>query len=323
MQQHKPKVRLPDYRLPDYLEERLGRPIAFRVVLARLCGSLTAGLMLSQAIYWRQCWQVSEGWFHKTAKQWEEETFLTLSQQESARKILRRFPFWQEERRSVPATMHFRVDLEKLREALAQFAGNPQTRIGKSANQDQAKHANKNSGKLQSSLHEPRELYMEAEITTESTAARIPPTPLKRGDERSSSTRADKDAGLLTKFKMQLKDEMINASFYAKKLDSGDYDRYFRDTWFMEIRGNVILVDGASRTLTAEGLRKYDRRLKQTFRKLSGMEVDFQMVRIGDSGANVCNGNQLSETLPRRVSAGKGTSRGVPTASNAQAARMR
>lgn len=251
--------------------------------------------MLSQAIYWRQRSRALEGWFYKTAKQWEEETFLTLSQQESAREILRSFSFWQEERRRVPATMHFRVDLEKLREALAQFAGNPQTGVRKSANQDQAKHANKNGGKSQSSLHEPREPYMEAEITTESTATRIPPTPLKRGDERSSSTRADKDAELLTKFKMQLKDEMLNASFYARKLDGGEYDRYFRDTWFIEIRGNVILVDGTNRTLTAEGLRKYDRRLKQTFRKLSGMEVDFQMVRIGDSGANVCNGDQLGD----------------------------
>ena len=283
--------------MPDDLEECLGRPIAFRVVLARLCGSLTAGFMLSQALYWTPRTRHPQGWFYKTSDQWTGETYLTLSQQRSARKILQRFPFWHEVLRGVPAKMHYRVDQEKLLEALLQFGENPQTRIGKSSNLDKAKHANKNGGKPQSSLDDCRKPYKEAETTTEKTPEKtpIPPTPLKRGDERSSSTRADKDAGLLTKFKMQLKDEMLNASFYARKLDGGDYDRYFRDTWFIEICGNVILVDGTNRTLTAEGLRKYDRRLKQTFRKLSGMEVDFQMVRIGDSGANVCNGDPLGD----------------------------
>jgi hypothetical protein len=273
-------------RLPDELDALLGPPIAYRASLARLCNSLPAALMLSQALYWITVTDDPLGWFYKTAEEWTRETFLTLSRQQSARRCLRQLGFWHEKLKGQPGKLHYRVDREKLLEALHQFAENPQTGIGKSANLDQAKHLNKNGAMQQSSLDDRRKPYKEAENTpentVENTAAHIPPTPLQRGVEGSRSTKAGKDAELLSEFQLQLKDDMVNASFQSKNLDASDYDRYFRDTWCIEIRGNVILVDGTNRTLTAEGLRKYNSRLKQTFRKLSGKEVEFQMVRIGD-----------------------------------------
>ncbi len=37
------------------IAEMLDRPIAFHPVLAKISGSVTAGLMLSQAVYWSNC----------------------------------------------------------------------------------------------------------------------------------------------------------------------------------------------------------------------------------------------------------------------------
>ncbi len=76
---------------------------------------------------------------------------------------------------------------------------------------------------------------------------------------------------------------MLEASFCAKNLAFDDYDRYFRDAWFWGISNGVVLVDGADPIVTAEGLRKHERRLKDTFRKTVGIDVEFQMVEM--SGA--------------------------------------
>jgi hypothetical protein len=106
------------HRLLDVLD----RPIAFHRVFVTLTGSVTAGLMLSQGLYWtrikRRDDPASDGWFYKTQAEWEEETGMGRSEQETARKRLRQMLFWQEERRGLPAKLYFRIDLERLAEAL-------------------------------------------------------------------------------------------------------------------------------------------------------------------------------------------------------------
>jgi len=106
----------------DRLLDLLDRPIAFHRGFVELTGSVPAALMLSQALYWtrikRRDDPESDGWFYKTQPEWEEETGLGRSEQETARKRLRQTPFWQEERRGIPAKLYFRIDLERLAEAL-------------------------------------------------------------------------------------------------------------------------------------------------------------------------------------------------------------
>lgn len=107
----------------------LDRPIAFHRGFIRLTGSVTAALMLSQALYWARRTSDSEGWFWKTREQWEEETGLTRSEQESAREKLRRLPFWKEERRGVPAKLWFCIDEAALLECLLQDGGKPAVQL--------------------------------------------------------------------------------------------------------------------------------------------------------------------------------------------------
>ena len=103
------------------LESLLDRPIAFHRCFVTLTGSVPAALMLSQAIYWSRRTR-KDGWFYKSQKEWEEEIGLTRREQDTARRSLKATGFWEEDLRGVPATMHFRVAVEKLLSSLAESA---------------------------------------------------------------------------------------------------------------------------------------------------------------------------------------------------------
>ena len=122
------------------LLELLDRPIAFHRVFARLAGSVHAGILLSQAVYWSGRTSDPAGWFYKTQAEWEEETCLTRREQETARGLLRRLmhqnaSLWREERRGVPARMFYQVNFEVLGGLLAgvQSVGNRHASMAESA----------------------------------------------------------------------------------------------------------------------------------------------------------------------------------------------
>ena len=59
------------------LLENFDRPIAFHRCFVTLTGSVTAALMLSQAMYWQKRTKDPEGWWCKTVEEWTEETGMT------------------------------------------------------------------------------------------------------------------------------------------------------------------------------------------------------------------------------------------------------
>ena len=112
-------------RFAKILQDALDRPVAFHRIFVKLAGSVTAALLLSQAMYWsKRSKRDEESWFYKTIEQWEEETGLTRREQESARKALRKFAFWKEALRGVPARMHYSVDITALSEELMRISTN-------------------------------------------------------------------------------------------------------------------------------------------------------------------------------------------------------
>ena len=131
----------------------LKRPVAFHAVLARMTGSVPAGLMLSQAIYWMGVVEATQrhrgGWFYKSQAEWADETCLTRWEQESARKLLRRWDFWQEERRGQPYRLWFRVDLAKLATAISQYAERPHSSLRDDPTLDCSEPTNSHVGKPQ------------------------------------------------------------------------------------------------------------------------------------------------------------------------------
>lgn len=94
----------------------LDRPIAFHRCFVTLVGNVNAALLLSQAVYWQNRCQHIDGYWWKTMDEWQEETGLTVREQETARRDCAKFLAC--ERRGVPSKNFYRVNLEALDTAL-------------------------------------------------------------------------------------------------------------------------------------------------------------------------------------------------------------
>ncbi len=98
------------------------RCVAYHPKLVQLTGRVTAGLMLSQSLYWTKQLHLAgrlDGWFWKSARQWQEETGLSRREQDTARSTLKALGVWQEKRQGMPARLWYRVDLGALGRLLA------------------------------------------------------------------------------------------------------------------------------------------------------------------------------------------------------------
>lgn len=121
----------------DPLDDLLDRPIAFNPAFKKITGSTVAALMLSQAWYWSKRTSDENGWFYKIGIEWEDETGLTRSEQETARKHLKNLGILEEDLRDVPARLYYRIDKQKIYDLLGiQFATFPQTRLPEEDIQD-------------------------------------------------------------------------------------------------------------------------------------------------------------------------------------------
>jgi len=137
-------------------------PIAFHRSLVHLTGSITAALMLGQAWYWTARTQDPDGWFYKSADEWQEEIAMTRREQEGARVKLRELGFWKEERRGIPCQLYFRIDKTAFRSFLkACPGGNLIRQKGKTG---QPKSGNPASTKS--------EIYKESEITSKTISTK-------------------------------------------------------------------------------------------------------------------------------------------------------
>lgn len=104
------------------------RPVAYHAMLARAVGSVTAGVFLSQFLYWTPRSQNREGWIYKTQDEIYSETGLTRWEQETARTKLResgRFDnkkgkdaklggVLEEKLAGVPSRLYYRVNMAAL-----------------------------------------------------------------------------------------------------------------------------------------------------------------------------------------------------------------
>lgn len=129
----------------------LDRPIAFHRCFVTLTGSIKAGLMLSQAVYWQL--RNDDGWWFQSQDKWEDETGLTRTEQECARKRLRELGFWSEDHRGIPCKLYFKVDIDALEDAL----DNLQTSMQETCKQERRKPAHRPAENLQPPIKETSE----------------------------------------------------------------------------------------------------------------------------------------------------------------------
>lgn len=96
------------------------RIVGYRPCFASAFGGVACAVLLSQFWFWTGTPTVRArgGWFWKTQQEITEETGLTRKEIESSRRKLRALGVLYEERHGVPATMHYRLNTDVLRQRL-------------------------------------------------------------------------------------------------------------------------------------------------------------------------------------------------------------
>jgi hypothetical protein len=113
-------------RLLEAIWPLLGRHVAFHRRLVGVTANVKAALLLSQAIYWTRHGRdigLRDGWFHKTAGQWQVETGLSVKEQGRARELLQSLDLLEDQRLGMPARLHFRLNLDELGRRIAERLG--------------------------------------------------------------------------------------------------------------------------------------------------------------------------------------------------------
>lgn len=147
------------------LIQLLDRPIAYQPAFAQLrAGKVKSGpaaaVLLSQLVYWHN--RMAGEWLYKTREEIKKETGLSRDEQETARKRLVALGVLKEALRGVPATVHYKINTERLEELLlapdqaeSQLGATPPTRRRQSRQQDGGNTPNKMAATPPTSRGEP------------------------------------------------------------------------------------------------------------------------------------------------------------------------
>ena len=104
--------------MSELLRQLNERPIAYHKIYRRVTGSTTAGLLLSQLMYWFSKQDV----FYKTNADIIEETELTPDELKSAKRRIKSLDFITIEIRGVPAKTFYSIDWDLYEGTLLRFA---------------------------------------------------------------------------------------------------------------------------------------------------------------------------------------------------------
>lgn len=133
------------------------KPVAYHPALARISGSVVAGVLLSQLCYWSPRATSPDGWFWKTQEEIEEETCISRHELDGAKKKLIGRGLIVAQVKGAPPKTFYKVNHEAIEEALVQQINLPKS--GKLKFQ-----------KSEIQFAENRQIYNEAESTSENTS---------------------------------------------------------------------------------------------------------------------------------------------------------
>ena len=107
-------------RFSDALRQ-IGKPIAYYRDLARPLGGATCSILFSQIFYWQDKTSDPLG-VYKTQEELQNETGLTRTELENARKKLRNLGILIETNKRLEHKIYYRLDLEKLDELIESYS---------------------------------------------------------------------------------------------------------------------------------------------------------------------------------------------------------
>jgi hypothetical protein len=95
--------------------EAFSAPIVFQRIFVDMTGSVTAALMLSQAIsITDNLAPETQGWFEQTSEEWQRDIGLSRFEQQTARKVLKDLGYLHEARRGIPGRIVYWIDCSRV-----------------------------------------------------------------------------------------------------------------------------------------------------------------------------------------------------------------
>lgn len=109
--------------MKQILRELNQRPIAYYPAYRKITGSTTAGILLSQLMYWFS----KQDKIFKIDREIMEETLLTKKELENSKKLIKQLDFITVSREGIPAKTYYEIDWEKFEIALKNISENSET----------------------------------------------------------------------------------------------------------------------------------------------------------------------------------------------------
>jgi hypothetical protein len=116
---------------PEELRAVFARPVAYHRLLAIAGGTVSAGVFLSQLIYWSERTDDPSGWVYKTIDDWWNETALGRYELQTIRKALVKENLIEERLSGVPARLYYKLNWDALGGALSKAIRNHQEHLSK------------------------------------------------------------------------------------------------------------------------------------------------------------------------------------------------
>lgn len=104
----------------DILRALCERIVAYNVTFAKICGSVTAGLLLSQIAYW--WFKMGEKEFYKTDKEFREELGLGRWEFQTAKKKLSLLGFITVKVKGLPPRTYYTLNVKVLENAILKYS---------------------------------------------------------------------------------------------------------------------------------------------------------------------------------------------------------
>ena len=188
--------------MKDYLKILNQRPIAYYPIYRIIGGSTTAGILLSQLMYWFS----KKDKIYKTDNEIMEETFLSEKELRNAKSKIKKLSFIEVTREGVPAKTYYKINWEEYEKVLrkAYEGRNLNSRKGESSLDERAK-LNKPKGRNLNSRKGETITETTTKITTKTTTnIKREDTLLKKAFEKANIKVLIKDLDIDEKFLLDL-----------------------------------------------------------------------------------------------------------------------
>ncbi len=236
----------------------LTKPVVLYPQLSISLGGVGEALFFQQLYYWRDRGTRKDGWIYKTKAEIEEETTLSIKQQDRIRKKLEAMGILQTKliRVNGSPTLHYKLDIEKVQKIISQYTQREHSNIPKGNIPIYPKGTFQCTQRADSNMPKGQILYITENTTENTTESTTPSCPV--GQTRAIPTKKEKSIDDDWSFVQQV--EQLKQDYHDnnKNRNKAMIAYYMHDRKKMDFRSKELYIKEFKRNLaSAKHLMNY------------------------------------------------------------------